>query len=121
MIKSTSMVRVLLCTATMVLGAQTTLAGDGHWQANRYAQRTPWHGQYQNTEWGSRVALVVPPTAGLTTDWGWGVGSNRITRIRHQFCRLLPSAEAGGPAARSTPNWPTDTSQHGVYYVRGPW
>ena len=66
-------------------------------------------------------ALVVPPTANLQTNWGWGVASSRISRIDHQFQRNYPGAGMFGGPFRPTPVWPHDTTQFGVYYVRGPW
>jgi hypothetical protein len=80
-----------------------------------------WNRNYAHTEYGQPVALVVPPTANLQTNWGWGVASSRISRIEHQFQRNFPGyGQFGGPF-RATPVWPSDTSQFGVYYVRGPW
>lgn len=79
-----------------------------------------WHGDYYHTAWGTPVALVVPPTAQYQTNWGWGVGNTRMSRIS-QFQRPWPGPYAPGPGFRPTPNWPSDTDQFGVYYVRGPW
>ena len=83
----------------------------------------PWNCNYYHTEWGSPVALVVPPTAEKQYSMGWGVGNTRLTRIYHQFGRPYPGAAAGGVGQpfQATPYWPSDTSQFGVYYVRGPW
>ena len=67
------------------------------------------------------LALVVPPTANLQTNYGWGVASSRISRIEHQFQRNFPGHGMFGGPFRPTPVWPSDTSQFGVYYVRGPW
>ncbi len=80
-----------------------------------------WNRNYANTEYGQPVALVVPPTANMQTNWGWGVASSRISRIDHQFQRNYPGdGQFGGPFC-TTPLWPSDTTQFGVYYVRGPW
>jgi hypothetical protein len=85
------------------------------------AQWTNWNRNYANTEYGQPLALVVPPTANLQTNWGWGVTSSRISRIDHQFQRNYPGdGQFGGPF-RTTPLWPSDTTQFGVYPVRGPW
>jgi hypothetical protein len=85
------------------------------------AQWTNWNRNYANTDYGQPVALVVPPTATMQTNWGWGVASSRVTRIDHQFQRNYPGdGQFGGPF-RSTPLWPSDTTQFGVYYVRAPW
>jgi hypothetical protein len=81
-----------------------------------------WNGGYYHTAWGVPVALVVPPTAELQTHWGWGVGNTRVTPICPQFKRNYPGDFVnGGAGFYPTPNWPSDTDQFGVYYVRGPW
>lgn len=93
----------------------------GYMSPIRRAQYYNWNRNYANTEYGQPVALVVPPTAQLQTNYGWGVASSRISRIDHQFHRNYPGdGQFGGPF-RSTPLWPSDTTQFGVYYVRGPW
>ena len=92
------------------------------WRPARLAQNYTWHGHYRHTAWGTPVALVVPPTASLQTNWGWGVGNTRITPICHQFERNYPGpGQYDAKAFRPTPAWPSDTDQFGVYYVRGPW
>jgi hypothetical protein len=83
----------------------------------------PWHGHFYEAAWGQPVALVVPPTAELQTDYSWGVPATRVTRIDHQF---HPGWPGPGPfydpyGFYPTPPWPSDTTQFGVYYVRGPW
>lgn len=94
----------------------------GNRRVRERAMMYPWHGGYYHSAWGMPVALVVPPTAERQTNWGWGVGNTRCTPIDHQFHRNYP-----GPVTydargfRPTPRWPSDTSQFGVYYVRGPW
>jgi hypothetical protein len=87
------------------------------------ASMRPWQGRFYYSAWGRPTPLVVPPTAELQTDYVWGVGGTRVTRIDHQFRRPLPGyyspAQAGG--FLPTPPWTSDTRQLGVYYVRGPW
>ena len=81
-----------------------------------------WNRRYAHYQYGQPVALVVPPTANLQTNWGWGVGSSRVSRLDHQFGRNYPGF--GGPFGapyKNTPRWPQDTNQFGVYSVRGPW
>jgi hypothetical protein len=91
----------------------------------RRAQWYNWNRNYAYTDFGSPTALVVPPTASLQTNYGWGVASSRISRIDHQFQRNYPGGVFGGGSFggpyRPTPVWPSDTTQFGVYYVRGPW
>jgi hypothetical protein len=96
-------------------------ANCGYMQPVRRAKFYNWNGNYAHTEYGAPVALVVPPTANLQTNWGWGVASSRISRIDHQFQRNWPGFGPYGGPYRPTPIWPSDTTQFGVYYVRGPW
>jgi hypothetical protein len=85
------------------------------------AQCYNWNRNYAYTDFGAPTALVVPPTAQLQTNYGWGVASSRISRIDHQFQRNYPGVGQFGGPYRSTPIWPSDTTQFGVYYVRAPW
>lgn len=88
--------------------------------ADQRAAWYPWHGGYRHTAWGTPVALVVPPTAEFHTEYGWGVTNTRVVPIYHQFKR--PYYPIGGDGGfLSTPQWPSDTTQFGVYYIRGPW
>jgi len=93
------------------------------YEARRRSQLRPWHGRYYHIGWSGPVALVVPPTAEMTSDYSWGVGGTRVTRIDHQFQRPYPGyyPNGYGYGFAPTPRWPSDTSQFGVYYVRGPW
>jgi hypothetical protein len=104
--------------------ANATSAGE-RILANRRAQSTPstpWHGDYYEAAWGAPVALVVPPTAEYQTNYRWGVGGYRVTPIYHQFQRGYPGpGSPNGTQFLPTPQWPSDTNQFGVYYVRGPW
>ncbi len=98
-----------------------TCCDAGYMSPIRRAQCYNWNRNYAYTDYGQPVALVVPPTAQLQTNWGWGVASSRISRIDHQFQRNYPgNAYFGGPF-RPTPVWPSDTTEFGVYPVRGPW
>jgi hypothetical protein len=84
----------------------------------------PWHGGYYDVSYGAPVAVVVPPTAERQTNYGWGVGNTRVSRIDAQFMIPYPGAGAAGASGygfRPTPPWPSDTTQFGDYYVRGPW
>ncbi len=93
-----------------------------HYWNQWHAQQAPWHGNYYHTQWGRPLALVVPPTAAFQTNWSWGVGRTTVTPIYHQFARPYPGEMSGAAGTlRATPLWPSNTSQFGVYYVRGPW
>ncbi len=89
--------------------------------AQRRASQYNWHGNFNHSAYGQPVALVVPPTANLQTNWSWGAPSSRISRIDHQFGRNYPGPGPFGGGFRNTPVWPADTAQFGVYYARGPW
>jgi hypothetical protein len=80
-----------------------------------------WNANYAHVSYGQPVALVVPPTANLQTNWSWGVTSSRVSRIDHQFGRNYPGMGPFGGPFSPQPVWPNDTIQYGVYYVRGPW
>ncbi len=89
--------------------------------AYRQAQVLPWHGGYYDPYWGEPYALVVPPTAEFQSNYGWGVGGTRVSPIYHQFGRPYPGYGVGYGNFQPIPNWPSDTQQFGVYYIRGPW
>jgi hypothetical protein len=93
----------------------------GYMLPAKRAQWYNWNRNYAHTEYGQPVALVVPPTANMQTNYGWGVASSRLSRIEHQFQRNFPGYGMFGGPFRPTPVWPSDTTQFGVYYVRGPW
>ena len=91
--------------------------------ARYYAAQRPWHGPYAYTQWGTPVALVVPPNSKMHTSWSWGVAQSEMVPIYHQFHRDYPGGMAigGGANINATPYWPSHTDQFGVYPVRGPW
>jgi hypothetical protein len=79
-----------------------------------------WHGAYSNVQWGHPVAVIVPPTATMQTEYSWGVGRTQMLPIRHQFARPVAVLGGSGPLPPS-PHWPSRTQQLGYYGVRGPW
>ena len=92
----------------------------GH-NARWRAMHRPWHGRYYNVQYGAPLALVVPPTAELQTDYAWGSVASRMTRINHQFQRPWPNGFWTPYGFLPPANWPSNTKQFGTYYVRGPW
>jgi hypothetical protein len=120
--------RILAAGALVACAVLTSRVGafdethHGHNARWRAAQR-PWHGRYYNVQYGMPIALVVPPTAELQTDYAWGVTSSRMTRIDHQFQRPWPNGfwSPGGYGFLPGAQWPSDTKQFGTYYIRGPW
>ena len=93
----------------------------GYLRPLRRAQKYNWHGNYAHAAYGAPVALVVPPTAQLQTNWSWGAPSAHFRRIDHQFGRDYPWFGPFGNGCRTTPRWPSNLDQFGVYYVRAPW
>ncbi|MFV2066657.1 MAG: hypothetical protein ACC645_06715 [Pirellulales bacterium] len=117
------MIRPVVTFAAIALlcASGSAIADNVHRQARGLSQWYPWHGQYYHAGWGAPVALVVPPTVSYETNWGWGVGNTRVSRINHQFTRPYPGPYFGSGGFAPTPTWPSDTRQFGVYYARGPW
>lgn len=114
-------VSILLLTAALAVAwAETAAAVPYYWPVRR-SWAYDWNKRYVHTAYGQPVSLVVPPTANLQTNWGWGVGSSRLQRLDHQFGRNYPGDGGFGVPYRTTPIWPSDTTQFGVYHVRGPW
>ncbi len=92
--------------------------------AARHARGMSWHSQYNHTATGMPVALIVPPTAHMQSNWGWGVAQNTMTPIYPQFRRSYPGAQSEssrGNQRMPTPNVPSNTDQFGVNYIRGPY
>ena len=87
----------------------------------RHAARVPWHAAYYHQLWNQPLALVVPPTANMQSHFAWGVTGTRMTPTYHQFARPYPGDQGPGGPYLPTPNWPSDTGQSGVYYIRAPW
>ena len=81
---------------------------------------------YYHTSWGQPVAQLVPPTAGMHISYSRGVGGTTVNPIYSQYWgptygMEMQMMDGGAGMYRSTPYWPTSTSQFGVYYIRGPW
>src|SRR5262245_36732371 len=103
------------------LSATSLRAENPQAYAYRQAAVLPWHNGFYDIAWGEPIALVVPPTAEYQSNYGWGVGGTRVAPIYHQFGRPFPGYGGGYGNFLPTPNWPSDTQQFGVYYIRGPW
>jgi hypothetical protein len=81
-----------------------------------------WQDGYYSAAWGMPMAVLVPPTARWQTDYAWGAGGTRISRIDARF---QPAASGPESSYRMNnylpaPPQPSDTRQMGEYYVRGP-
>ena len=88
--------------------------------ANWYNANRSWHGPHHHHTWRQPLAVIVPPTAHFQTHYSWGVGRTRMTPLHHQFARPYVDPVTGTNTS-AAPRWPSDTSQQGIYYVRGPW
>jgi hypothetical protein len=108
--------------SSALAGRRTNLAQQVH--ADRGARwfnaNYSWHGAYQHVQWGHPVALIVPPTATMQTEYAWGVGRTQMRPIRHQFDRPVAQPSGAGSLPPSPP-WPSRTEHLGVHAVRGPW
>ncbi|MCA9168867.1 MAG: hypothetical protein KDB23_14430 [Planctomycetales bacterium] len=121
---------ILLAAVALTASASAVHAGSPYAAIRRahadrgaqwYNTNRSWHGQYANVQWGHPVALIVPPTANMQTEYAWGVGRTTMTPIHHQFGRPIATPGAGGAGLLPTPLWPSSTAQIGYYSVRGPW
>ncbi len=121
MIKRISIITSIALLASTALSMTAEADAPYLRHARKSAKRYNWHANYVHSAYGQPVALVVPPTAQLQTNWSWGAPSARLSRIDHQFGRDFPVYVPPGGRFRRTPNWPNDTAQFGVYHVRGPW
>ena len=104
--------------------AYSTHGVESAWTHNWNKQQmmsNPWHGGNSYWRFGTPTALVVPPTAGFQTNYGWGVGQTTSTPIYHQFGRGGAGMIGGGAHFPNAPYWPSNTNQMGVYPVRAPW
>ena len=89
---------------------------------NAHASRLPWHGNYYHLRWSRPVSLVVPPTANMYTQYNWGVSTNEMRPIYHQYGQPYPGDRQIDPSVMRAPSyWPSSTRQNGVYYIRAPW
>ncbi len=121
MIKRISIITSIAFLAATALSTAAEKDARYERRANKRAEQYNWHANYVHSAYGQPMALVVPPTAQLQTNWSWGAPSARLSRIDHQFGRDFPVYVPPGGRFRRTPPWPKDTAQFGVYYVRGPW
>ena len=123
-------IMLMMVTAFVIgLNAQPTSAGQPLSAVRRahadrgaywYNANHSWHGGYQHVQWGHPLALIVPPTANMQTEYSWGVARTTMQPIHHQFHRPVALPGARGTTV-PTPPWPSSTRQIGVYSVRGPW
>ena len=80
----------ILAVAGLVAATRAAVAGGEGVYDKRYylrSQGKSWHSAWYDPWVGRPMALVVPPTAEFTTEYGWGVPSSRVAPIYHQVRR----------------------------------
>ena len=80
---------------TIAAPAPAASAAPNHWPVRR-AWYYDWNKNYANTTYGQPVSLVVPPTATMQTNWGWGVGSSRLERSITSSCATTQATASSG-------------------------
>lgn len=119
------MPRIKILAAAVIVSAVAASSADAvapsMWATRYRAPTYNWNGNYAHAQYGQPVAVALPPTVRLQTNWGWGVGSSRISRVDHQFGRDYPGAGPFAGPFQKQPAWPQHTNQFGAYYVRSPW
>ena len=80
----------LLAAAVIAASVAESFAAAPYIWPVRRSRYYDWNKPYAHTAYGQPVSLVVPPTATMQTNWGWGVGSSRLERLDHQFRRNYP-------------------------------
>ena len=81
-----------------------------------------WNNSYYDPAWGMPLAVVVPPNARFQTDYSWGAGGTRISRIGARYQPEYPGPESSYRQSdyMPAPPQPSDTRQFGDNYVRAP-
>lgn len=107
---------------TLLASTSSTLAAMYYRSAEWQGDTGSWEGGYYDAAWGMPMAVVVPPTARWQTDYAWGAGGTRISRINARFHYGYPGPESVYRRGNylPAPPQPSDTRQMGDYYVRGP-
>ena len=83
----------VVAVACLAAATRAALAGGEGVYEKRYflrSQGKSWHSGWYDPWVGRPMALVVPPTAEFTTEYGWGVPSSRVAPIYHQYRRPYP-------------------------------
>jgi hypothetical protein len=113
-----------LASVLALVRSAAALEPDGQFRdrvAARRAASSSWHDFYYDPAWGMPAALVVPPTVKRQTNYSWGVGGTRVSRVPYQFSgQPIPPTAYDVHSYLPAPQWPSRTEQLGDYYVRGP-
>ncbi len=117
--KASTTIGLVVLIAASLVAVLPTRGGELLHRGRRAAQ---WNTSYYDPAWGMPEAVVVPPTARWQSNYAWGVGGSRLTRVGARY-----QAESSGPESAyeqrdylPAPPQPSDTQQFGVNYVRGP-
>jgi hypothetical protein len=108
-----------LLLAVTLAAAQTAFAGDIFY---RGPYGPAWNTSYYDVAWGMPVAIVVPPRVRWQSNYARGVGGSRLDRVGAQYQVQVPGPESVYTRGNymPAPPQPSDTTQFGVNYVRGP-
>jgi len=115
--------RFLLCfvifAATSLAAVLPTCAGEFFFRGR---QSAAWNTNYYDPAWGMPEAVVVSPRVRWQSNYASGVGGSRVDRIGARYQGQVPGPESVYDPRnyQSAPPQPTDTTQFGVNYVRGP-
>jgi hypothetical protein len=114
-----SMLRLAVLLAASLAAVHSTLAGDFFY---RGPSGPAWNSSYYDPAWGMPLAVVVPPRVRWQSNYAWGVGGSRLNRVGAQFQVQVPGPESVYHQGNylPAPPQPSDTTQFGVSYVRGP-
>ncbi len=117
--KTSTTIGLMILIAASLAAVLPTRGGELFNRGRRAAQ---WNTSYYDPAWGMPEALVVPPTVRWQSNYAWGVGGSRLTRIGAQYQPDFPGPESAYNQRDylPTPPQPSDTQQFGVSYVRGP-
>jgi hypothetical protein len=116
-------VRLILGLAALIVTASIAPAARGGEFLHRRGPYGPaWNTNYYATSYGMPLAVVVPPNVRWQTNYAWGVGGTRLDRVGAQYQMIVPGPESVYYRGNfyPAPPQPTDTTQFGVNYVRGP-
>ena len=119
--KASSVFRLVLLIAATLTAAIPTRGGELLHRGRRF-EAAAWNTGYYDPAWGMPLAVVVPPTARWQSDYSWGVGGSRLSRVGARY-----QSQVSGPESAydrrdylPAPPQPSDTRQFGVGYASGP-
>ena len=87
--KASLILGLAILIAATLAAALPTCAGE---LFHRGRNAPAWNTNYYDSAWGMPEALVVPPTVHWQSNYAWGVGGTRLTRVRRPI-----SGRGSGP------------------------